>query len=167
MMGASGFGWDDTRKMIVVEKEVYNQWCKSHPIASGLYGKPFHHFDNLDVVFGKDKASDSASESPIEHAYNIVKEFFQSTQGNEFEFNFNEGEEKYDLQVPETSTYKDTKAPSQVNQSQCEATSNRTGKYAGKRVKYNDDVFDSLLTLLNKLGEFYAGSVENMQQLTS
>lgn len=140
---------------------------QSHPIASGLYEKPFPHFENLDVVFGKDKASGNASESPAEHAYNIVKEFFQSTQGNEFEVNLNEGEEKYDSQVPETPTYKDTQAPSQVNESQCEATSNRTGKRAGKRVKYNDDVSDSLLTSLNKLGEFYAGSVENMQQLTS
>lgn len=25
---ASGFGWDDTRKMIIVEKEIYSQWCK-------------------------------------------------------------------------------------------------------------------------------------------
>ncbi|XP_058759749.1 uncharacterized protein LOC131633055 [Vicia villosa] len=52
MMGpsASGFGWDDARKMIIVEKEVYSQWCKSHPTASGLYGKPFPHFDNFDVV---------------------------------------------------------------------------------------------------------------------
>lgn len=28
MMGASDFGWDDARKMIIVEKEVYSQWCK-------------------------------------------------------------------------------------------------------------------------------------------
>ncbi|KAI5411880.1 hypothetical protein KIW84_056807 [Lathyrus oleraceus] len=160
MMGASGFGWDDTRKMIIVEKE-------SHPTASGLYGKPFPHFENLDAVFGKDKAFGNASESPVEHAYNIVKEFFQSTQGNEFELNLHEGEEKYDSQVPEMPSYKDTQAPSQVNQSQCEATSNRTGKRAGKRVKYNGDVSDSLLTSLNKLGEFYAGSVENIQQLMS
>lgn len=76
-----------------------------------------------------------------------MKEFFQPPQGNEFEFNLDEGEEKYESQVPETLTYKDTQAPSQVNQSQCEATSNRTGKYAGKRVKYNDDVYDRILNV--------------------
>ncbi|XP_058741493.1 uncharacterized protein LOC131613871 [Vicia villosa] len=51
---ANGFGWDDTRKMIVVEKEIYSQWCKSHPTAIGLYGKPFPHFNALDIAFGKD-----------------------------------------------------------------------------------------------------------------
>ena len=44
--------------------------------------------------FVKDKASSNASKSPAEHTYNIVKEFYQSTKGNEFEFNLNEGEEK-------------------------------------------------------------------------
>lgn len=33
-LSTSGFRWDDTRKMVVVEKEVYNQWCKV----------PFHTF---------------------------------------------------------------------------------------------------------------------------
>ncbi|CAI8606695.1 unnamed protein product [Vicia faba] len=128
---ASGFGWDDAKKMIVVEKEVYSQWCKSHPTATGLYGKLFPHFNNLDVVFGKDKAYDHASESPAEHAYNIMKEFFQPTQGSEFEFNLNEGEENYyESQIPETPTYTDTQAPSQVSQSQCEATSKIEGLQA-------------------------------------
>ncbi|CAI8608447.1 unnamed protein product [Vicia faba] len=133
---------------------------QSHHTAPGLYGKPFPHFDNLDVVFGKDKAFGITSESPVEHTYNIVKEYFQLTQGNEFEFNLNEGEENYESKVSEMLTYKDTQAPSQVNQSQCEATSNRTGKCVGKRVKYNDDVYDGLLTSLNNLGEFYVVNME-------
>ncbi|CAI8595077.1 unnamed protein product [Vicia faba] len=170
MMGssASDFGWDDAKKMIVVEKGVYSQWCKSHPTTTDLYGKTFPHVNNLDVVFGKDKASGHASESPAKHAYNIVNEFFQSTQESKFKFNLNEGEENYyESQVPEPPTYNDTQAPSQVNQSQCEITSSKIGKCAGKRVKHNDDVYDSLLTSLNQLSEFYAGSVENMQQLIS
>ncbi|CAJ2670390.1 unnamed protein product [Trifolium pratense] len=63
---ASGFGWDDTRKMIIVEKEIYSQWCKSHPTAIGLFGKPFPHFDSLDTVFGKDKASGNAAEDTVD-----------------------------------------------------------------------------------------------------
>lgn len=36
----SGFGWDTTRKMIIVEKEIYREWCKSHRTAIDFYG--FH-----------------------------------------------------------------------------------------------------------------------------
>jgi hypothetical protein len=34
---------------------------QSHPTAIGLFGKPFPHFDSLDIVFGKDKASGNAT----------------------------------------------------------------------------------------------------------
>lgn len=37
---------------------------QSHPTATGLYGKSFPHFNSLNVVFGKDKASSHVSESP-------------------------------------------------------------------------------------------------------
>lgn len=39
--GARDFGWDDAKKMIKVEKEIYRQWCKCHSTAVGLYNKPF------------------------------------------------------------------------------------------------------------------------------
>jgi hypothetical protein len=138
---------------------------QSHPNATGLYGKPFPHYESLHTVFGKDKACGDTSEDPADHAYNIVKEFFPSSPRNEFEFDLNQGEENFES--PETATYNTTQVPSQVNQSQRDVTSNRSGKRAGKRAKYTDDVSDSLLSSLNKLGEFYAGSVENMKQLTS
>jgi hypothetical protein len=52
-------------------------------------------------------------------------------------------------------------------ESQCDATRYKTDKRGGKRVKYNDDVYDSILTSLNMLCEIYASSAENMQQLFS
>ena len=61
-----------------------------------------------------------------------------------------------------------TQAPSLANELQWDATTYRTGKRGSKRVKYNDKVFDSLLTsILNKFGEFCASGVESMQQLSS
>jgi hypothetical protein len=38
---ASGFGWDDTRKMIIVEKEIYSQWCK---VIREIYYYTFYLF---------------------------------------------------------------------------------------------------------------------------
>jgi len=67
----------------------------------------------------------------------------------------------------ETLIYNTTQAPSLANELQWDATTYRTGKHGGKRIKYNDNVFDSLLTSLNKFGEFYASSVESRQQLSS
>lgn len=140
---------------------------QSHPNATGLFGKPFPHYERLHTVFGKDKACGDTSEDPADHAYNIVKEFFPSSPRNEFDIDLNLGEENFESQISETATYNTTQVPSQVNQSQRDVTSNRSGKRAAKRAKHTDDVSDSLLSSLNKLGEFYAGSVENIKQLTS
>ncbi|XLU98046.1 hypothetical protein S245_012386, partial [Arachis hypogaea] len=48
----SGFGWNDKDKMIV-----------SHPNANGLYNKPFPHFEELGIAFGRDRAQGGNAEN--------------------------------------------------------------------------------------------------------
>ncbi|KAL0559592.1 hypothetical protein IC582_004207 [Cucumis melo] len=59
----SGFGWNDEKKCIIAEKEVFNDWVKSHPAAKGLLNKSFVHYDELLYVFGKDRATGGRTES--------------------------------------------------------------------------------------------------------
>ncbi|KAL4026604.1 hypothetical protein IC575_015040 [Cucumis melo] len=59
----SGFGWNDEKKCIVAEKEVFDDWVKSHPAAKGLLNKSFVHYDELSYVFGKDRATGGRAES--------------------------------------------------------------------------------------------------------
>ncbi|KAL0537290.1 hypothetical protein IC582_026267 [Cucumis melo] len=59
----SGFGWNDEKKCIVAEKEVFDDWVKSHPTAKGLLNKSFVHYDELSYVFGKDRATGGRVES--------------------------------------------------------------------------------------------------------
>ncbi|XP_061345730.1 uncharacterized protein LOC133291479 [Gastrolobium bilobum] len=64
--GGSGFGWSDTKKMIEVEREIFDDWVKSHPSAKGLYNKSFPHYDSLGAVFGKDVARGLNAEEPTD-----------------------------------------------------------------------------------------------------
>ncbi|KAA0044843.1 retrotransposon protein [Cucumis melo var. makuwa] len=57
----SGFGWNDEKKCIIAEKEVFDDW--SHPAAKGLLNKSFVHYDELSYVFGKDRATGDRAES--------------------------------------------------------------------------------------------------------
>ncbi|KAF8679083.1 hypothetical protein HU200_045841 [Digitaria exilis] len=50
-----GFSWDGARKTIQCEKQRYDEYCRDHPRAKGLYGIPFVYFDTFDAIYGKDK----------------------------------------------------------------------------------------------------------------
>ncbi|XP_020086564.1 uncharacterized protein LOC109708977 isoform X2 [Ananas comosus] len=71
---ASGFGWSDKNKCVECDKNVYDNWVKSHPNAVGLRGKSFPYFEELSIVFGKDRATGIAAESPADAVANIEGE---------------------------------------------------------------------------------------------
>ncbi|KAL4011826.1 hypothetical protein IC575_028889 [Cucumis melo] len=59
----SGLGWNDEQKCIIAEKEVFDNWVKSHLAAKGLLNKLFPHYDELSYVFDKDRATGGRTES--------------------------------------------------------------------------------------------------------
>ncbi|CAI0403619.1 unnamed protein product [Linum tenue] len=47
----SGFGLDESKKMIVADDDVFKDWVKTHPAFSGLNSKAFVYFDQLSRIF--------------------------------------------------------------------------------------------------------------------
>ncbi|PIA27368.1 hypothetical protein AQUCO_07800002v1 [Aquilegia coerulea] len=48
----SGFGWDDNRKMIDVENNIWENYLKSHPEAKGYRYKALTNYDDLAIIVG-------------------------------------------------------------------------------------------------------------------
>ncbi|TVT98398.1 hypothetical protein EJB05_56299, partial [Eragrostis curvula] len=60
----SGFGWDDERKMVAGDKELFDGWAKSQNGAANLYMKPFVHYDKLCKIYANDLAKESNAKGP-------------------------------------------------------------------------------------------------------
>ncbi|KNA07598.1 hypothetical protein SOVF_170380, partial [Spinacia oleracea] len=73
MLNTSGFAWDDERKMISVERSVYDEYCKSHPNCKNLYGVPFPHFHELMSIYGKDYATGIPAEGYVDAVTHMEK----------------------------------------------------------------------------------------------
>ncbi|XP_066400515.1 uncharacterized protein [Miscanthus floridulus] len=74
MLASPGFSWDDTRKMIQCEKQRYDEYCRDHPRAKGLYGVPFVYFDTFDAIYGKDRSAGEGLEGSEDAIANMENE---------------------------------------------------------------------------------------------
>ncbi|CAN6226348.1 unnamed protein product [Urochloa humidicola] len=71
MLASPGFSWDDARKMIQCEKQRYDEYCRDHPRAKGMYGVPFVYFDTFDAIYGKDRYAGEGLEGSEEAIANM------------------------------------------------------------------------------------------------
>ncbi|KAL2897700.1 HMG-CoA reductase inhibitor bumarsin [Bienertia sinuspersici] len=70
----SGFQWDEKTSTIQCERQAYDDFCKTHPKAGGLWKTPFPYLSKLDDIFGVDRANGLASELPEDSIHNLKKE---------------------------------------------------------------------------------------------
>ncbi|KAJ8431167.1 hypothetical protein Cgig2_019843 [Carnegiea gigantea] len=71
MFRASGFTWDDTIKMIKCERQPYDDFCKNHKHAKGLWVVSFPFLDELGKIFGADRATGPSCEDYVETVDNL------------------------------------------------------------------------------------------------
>ncbi|KAJ9547303.1 hypothetical protein OSB04_019846 [Centaurea solstitialis] len=57
MLMQSGCQWDDVEHKLNCEKQWYDDWCKTHKNASGLWNFKFPYLQKLDLVWGRDRAT--------------------------------------------------------------------------------------------------------------
>ncbi|XP_057528810.1 uncharacterized protein LOC130807564 [Amaranthus tricolor] len=81
MFRTSGFSWDNEKNMIVCERQSYEEFCKQHRNAQGLWNVPFPFYDQLSVIFGADRATGVQSETFVEAVDNQEKETIELDKG--------------------------------------------------------------------------------------
>ncbi|XP_021764238.1 uncharacterized protein LOC110728876 [Chenopodium quinoa] len=97
MLSTSRFGWDAEKKLLQVDKAVYDEWVKTHKKAKGLFEVPFIHYETLAEIYAKDKTTGDATESFVD----AIEEMDQEIDKQPFNV---ESDEKDDV----NSTHSDT-----------------------------------------------------------
>ncbi|XP_063937062.1 uncharacterized protein LOC135147719 [Daucus carota subsp. sativus] len=123
MLSTSGFMWDDDKKMISVDRSVYDEYCKTHTTCKNLYGVAFPHFHELMTIYGKDYATGKPAEGFVDAVNNMEKTA-------PVQVTLDSSDEEIDISGNVTQTDESEAPPSK--KSKVEKTSNKKG---GKKVR--------------------------------
>ncbi|RLM92473.1 uncharacterized protein C2845_PM08G20240 [Panicum miliaceum] len=85
LLNKSGFTWDSSKNMLQCEKQQYDDHCKNHPNAKGLYGVPFPYYDVLAAIYSKDIATGEGAEDLTDAISNMEQELAAGNGNDEEE----------------------------------------------------------------------------------
>nr|GEY99739.1 myb/SANT-like domain-containing protein [Tanacetum cinerariifolium] len=71
LLKLSGFEWNDVDKKISCEKEAYDNYCNNHKEAKGLWDVQFPYFNQLKLVYGRDRTTGVAVEGYEDAIHNM------------------------------------------------------------------------------------------------
>ncbi|KAK2638382.1 hypothetical protein Ddye_026177 [Dipteronia dyeriana] len=143
---ASGFGWNDDLNCVVVEKNVFDEWVKSHPTAKGLRNKPFPYYEDLRIVFGKDCAN---GQGAMRFSETIEEIDNQDDQYNDFDL-----------------FYPSDELNANANMSSTKTPLTQSSKKGKKRSKNEDPIVDFLKDSVKKFGSMHTAASDSIKPLT-
>ncbi|GKA50215.1 Myb/SANT-like domain-containing protein [Tanacetum coccineum] len=106
MLKQSGCSWNDVEKKVACEKQWFDNYCKNHKEAKGLWDVPFPYFNKLELVYGKDRATGIEAEGFEDAIHNLENEFNAESGGDnlgESHFSLSDDEENDVQYMPQTT----------------------------------------------------------------
>ncbi|KAL5540810.1 hypothetical protein UlMin_042251 [Ulmus minor] len=123
----SGFGWDSDRKIVTAEKRIWDAYLQSHKDIALYKTKAFPFYDELCLVFGKDRATSKDAKNIVD----VAEEIQRSGEKNDMsEDNINN---------TENMGFADAKNSKCMLQSRSDCSSKRK-----RRSKSNDDIREAI-----------------------
>ncbi|CDP01662.1 unnamed protein product [Coffea canephora] len=167
----SKVNWNDAEKKISYEKQWYDDWCKTHKDAKGLWDVKFPYLGDLEIVYGRDRATG-----------NVAEDFTQTVQDMEAVQNLEEGDEGLDaMSNSDNDKVEEDEVNSMEQSTQPSSTSTRNSKKqkkqsppianVSKKMKSasttRGDLDASLQLLTSKFGDFVEGIQANFTTIAA
>ncbi|KAL5709695.1 hypothetical protein ACHQM5_020353 [Ranunculus cassubicifolius] len=106
----SGFGWDENRKMIDVNDDVWEGYVKSHPDARSYRYKALTNYDDLSIIIGNANAKGGGAITGSELSKAREEQNKSDSDVEEITYE-NDGAEKNEKQQKATSSRTSTSKP--------------------------------------------------------
>ncbi|XP_044405464.1 uncharacterized protein [Triticum aestivum] len=151
MLKRSGFSWDENRKMIQCEKQSYEEHCKLHNEAKGLYGVPFPYFDKLAAIYSKDIATGEGAEGFGEAITNLQNEIVI-----EDEMNDEEEDDRTSRETPRRSVDSHVTADSTNSKKRKKGNGSRRSESTDPFLTMFGDVNSQLKSVTQNVGQMAA-----------
>ncbi|GKB79790.1 hypothetical protein Tco_0946685 [Tanacetum coccineum] len=105
MLKQSGCSWNDIDKKIACERDWYVSYCKNHKDAQGLWDFEFLYFNQLEVVYGRDRATGLVAEGYEDAIHNLeVEQNAENRDENLGDFFLTLSDEENDVQYMSQAT---------------------------------------------------------------
>ncbi|PIM99806.1 hypothetical protein CDL12_27693 [Handroanthus impetiginosus] len=164
VMSRSGFGWNDTTNMIVVEDSVWDNYVKVDPNARTMRFKSFPFYPSWCDIFGKDRATGEHAQNCQDAADSLLNN--NNVGGDIMCLVFGEEEEFMSICQPKgsamksASTSKKRKSTETSNDNKffdmmnsfCDRTESHLGEIA-KRMGYEYDASEARKAVYDALGD--------------
>ncbi|XP_058202615.1 uncharacterized protein LOC131317052 [Rhododendron vialii] len=158
MLKLSGFGWDDTEKMILVDSDdVWENFVRSHSDAKGMRNKPHPYFEEWLHLFGNDRANGDLAEGPADTMAAMEREAATEELGYESPTS-GLGTSFMDYSMPEGPNV----GNSHGGQSSVPPSSNVAGK---KRKRAADGITKGLSDMAEAFGTFFENTNTRMGEI--
>ncbi|KAG6536531.1 hypothetical protein ZIOFF_001589 [Zingiber officinale] len=67
----SGCQWNDVEKKIACEKQWFDSYCQTHKEAKGMWDFKFPYLNQLELVYGRDRAIGAVVQGYVDAIYNL------------------------------------------------------------------------------------------------
>ncbi|KAG6511185.1 hypothetical protein ZIOFF_029240 [Zingiber officinale] len=71
MCRQSGCQWNDVEKKIACEKQWFDSYCQTHKEAKGMWDFKFPYLNQLELVYGRDRAIGAIVQGYVDAIYNL------------------------------------------------------------------------------------------------
>ncbi|KAK4407711.1 hypothetical protein Sango_0352100 [Sesamum angolense] len=100
----SGFGFDPIKKCVTAEKAVWEAYLQSHSTHVIWQNKPIPFYDDLLVIFGKDRATENNADGPADMMEEIQREEVNNDPNDDVETTIENGLEDLDEGIKEAAS---------------------------------------------------------------